>query len=223
MATTAQGDRGRTSHAARSQPRSQSTGKFTARSARGAVDRSGNHRASTATIIGVAAAGLATGLLANFGRRAAMQAPSALTGDWFEALKAEHRAALALFDALQATDGDQVRRRAILLAQLRHALEKHTFTEETVIYPALRDWGDKADADKLNHDHGYVKQYLFTLDRMAKDAPEFAMEIAEFRDMLEAHIREEEESIFPQLHAALSEEKNKALTSAANWEGFKLA
>lgn len=174
-------------------------------------------------VIGAAAAGLAAGLVANLGRKAAVQAPSALAGDWLEAVKAEHRAALALFDTLQATRDDQTHRRTILLVQLKHALGKHAFMEENSLYPALREWGDKADADKLNHDHGYVKQYLYTLDQMEKGSPDFLMQVAEFRDTLEAHIREEEDQIFPPLHAALGEEKNKALTAAANKEAFKLA
>ncbi|WP_380873874.1 hypothetical protein ACFB49_44330 [Sphingomonas sp. DBB INV C78] len=195
--------------------------KTTTRAPRTAAQR--RSRTNTATMFGVAAAGLATGLLANLGRKVAVQAPSALAGDWFEAIKAEHRAALALFDAIEATEEVQVRRRGFLLMQLKHALAKHAFTEENVIYPALREWGDKADADKLNHDHGYVKQFLYTLDSMAKDSPDFLLQVSEFRETLEAHIHEEEEQIFPQLHAALSEEKNKTLTSSANREGFKLA
>jgi hemerythrin superfamily protein len=175
------------------------------------------------TVIGAAAAGLAAGLVANLGRKAAVQAPSVMAGDWFEAIKGEHKAALALFDAIEATADDQPAKRTALLVQLRHALGKHAFTEENVIYPALREWGDKADADKLNHDHGYVKQYLYTLDNMGKDGPRFLVQIAEFREALEAHIREEEEKIFPPLHGALSDSKNKAITFAANKEGFKLA
>lgn len=212
MATRAQESRPRTTKAPASARRS--ARRPSTRS------KSNNH---TAAMIGIAAAGLATGLLANFGRKAAMQAPTAMAGDWFEGVKAEHKAALALFDALQATDSDHGRRRGLLLMQLKHALAKHAFTEENVLYPALREWGDKADAYKLNHDHGYVKQYLFTLENMAKDAPDFAMELAEFRETLEAHIREEEEDIFPKLRAALTEVKNKTLTTAANREGFKLA
>lgn len=232
MATKAQESRTRTTRApasTRATPRSparaksphaKSTPKSGGAKSTKAVQRQSSR---TATIIGVAAAGIATGLLANLGRKVAVQAPSALTGDWFEAIKAEHKAALALFDALQETDSDQVRRRAFILMQLKHALSKHAFTEENVIYPALREWGDKADADKLNHDHGYVKQYLYTLDAMAKDAPEFAMQVAEFREMVEDHMREEEHDVFPRFHAALAEDKNRTLTTAANREGFKLA
>ena len=179
--------------------------------------------ASVGTVIGAAAAGLAAGLVANLGRKAAAQAPSVFAGDWLEAVKSEYKAALALFDTIQATSGDQPAKRAHLLLQLKHALGKHAFTEENAIYPALREWGGKADADKLNHEHGYVKQYLYTLDNMGKDDPRFLPQIAEFREALETHIREEEETIFPPLHAALGDKKNRTLTFAANKEGFKLA
>src|SRR5688572_15115863 len=56
---------------------------------------------STGAMIGAAAAGVAVGLMANLGRKVAVQAPTKLAGDWDEALKAEHAAVLKLFDALQ--------------------------------------------------------------------------------------------------------------------------
>ncbi|WBO23377.1 hemerythrin domain-containing protein [Sphingomonas abietis] len=177
----------------------------------------------TGTMIGVAAAGLAAGLVANLGRKAAVQAPSVMAGDWLEALKAEHKAALALLDKLAQSSPGQPAKRTLLLTQLKHALGKHAFTEENVIYPALREWGDKADADALNHEQGYHKQFLYELDAMDKSAPEFALKVADFRADLDAHIREEEDKIFPKLHGGLSAEKNKALTGLANREGFKMA
>jgi iron-sulfur cluster repair protein YtfE (RIC family) len=111
----------------------------------------------------------------------------------------------------------------MLLTQLKHALGKHAFTEENVIYPALRAWGDKADADKLNHDHGYVKQNLYDLEGMDNASPAFSEKVANFRTELEAHIREEEDAIFPPLHAALGKAGNAKVTAQANKEGFKLA
>lgn len=177
----------------------------------------------TAALIGAAAAGIVTGLAVNLGRKAVVQAPSVLAGDWFEALKTEHRLALAIFDQIEKTGDDQPAKRAVLLTQLKHALGKHAFTEENVIYPALRDWGDKADADKLNHDHGYVKQHLYELDALDNHSPAFLSRVAAFRADLEAHIREEEEAVFPPLHAALGEAKNAEITALANREGFKLA
>ena len=180
-------------------------------------------KVGTGTVLGVAAAGLAVGIAANLGRKAAVQAPSVMAGDWLEALKGEHKAALALLDKLAKSTPEQPAKRTLLLTQLKHALGKHAFTEENVIYPALREWGDKADADALNHEQGYQKQYLYELDNMDKTAPEFAQKVADFRADLDAHIREEEDKIFPKIHAGLDAEKNKALTAAANREGFKLA
>lgn len=176
-----------------------------------------------ASLVGAAAAGLVTGLAVNLGRKMVVQAPSALAGDWLDAIKLEHKLALALFDKLQATGSDDTGKRTVLLTQLKHALGKHAFTEENVIYPALRMWGDKADADKLNHDHGYVKQNLYDLEDMDNASPAFLAKVASFRAELEEHIREEEDAIFPPLHTALGEAGNAKVTAQANKEGFKLA
>ena len=190
---------------------------------RKAAPRKTSSGVGTGTVIGVAAAGLAAGIAVNLGRKAAVQAPSVMAGDWLEALKGEHKAALTLLDKLAQSKPEQPAKRTMLLTQLKHALGKHAFTEENVIYPALREWGDKADADALNHEQGYHKQFLYELDGMDKGSPEFAQKVADFRADLNAHIREEEDKIFPKIHDGLSEEKNKALTGLANREGFKMA
>lgn len=176
-----------------------------------------------ARMVGIAMAGVALGLLANLGRKAMVQAPTALSGDWLEGVKAEHRLALALFDQIEQTADHAAGRRAALLLQLKHALGKHAFTEENVIYPALRQWRDQEDADRLTHDHGYVKQYLFELEAMPKDDPGFLAKVATFRSKLEEHIRDEETVIFPPLHDVLGPDGNARITALANKEGFKLA
>ncbi|MFD1612130.1 hemerythrin domain-containing protein [Sphingomonas tabacisoli] len=199
-------------------------------SARSNRSRSGNRSSergaftgSTGAMIGAAAAGMAVGLMANLGRKAAVQAPTFMAGDWDEALKAEHKATMALFDAMQATTERNTTKRSMLLMQLKHALAKHALEEENAVYPALRDAGQKEEADHLNHDHGYVKQFLYDLENMPKDSPAFLAKVAEFRSAVEEHVREEEDTIFPKLKAKLSPEANKALTAAMNKEGFKLA
>ena len=180
-------------------------------------------RGGTAAVIGAAAAGVAAGLAANIGRKAVVQAPSAMAGDWFEAIKAEHAATLLLFDAMQKTTDKNTTKRSMLLMQLKHALGKHAFMEENVVYPALREGGDAEDADELNHEHGYVKQYLYELTNLDKSSPMFLDKVAAFRKDIEKHIEEEEQDIFPAFHARLSDAKNKAITTAANKEAFKLA
>lgn len=179
--------------------------------------------ASMGVIAGAVAGGTALGVLAMLGRKAAVQAPSALAGNWDDALKAEHKAVLTVFDTLEATDDKATIRRNMLLAHIKHALMKHAIEEENVIYPALREAGKTEQADELNAEHGYVKQFLYELENMPSTSPKWLEKVKEFRAALEKHIHEEEDQLFPELRAQLSEEKNKALTLAMNKEGFKVA
>jgi hemerythrin superfamily protein len=174
-------------------------------------------------LAGAGAAGIALGVLAMIGRKVAVQAPTFLAGEWDEALAAEHKAVLLLFDALQATEARNTTKRTILLAQMKHALAKHALQEENVVYPALRDAGEVEGADELNKEHGYVKQYLYELENMPNDSPKFLDTVAKFRADIEDHMQEEEQDLFPKLRAQLSPEKNKHITAMMNKEGFKLA
>lgn len=174
-------------------------------------------------IAGAGAAGALLGVLAMIGRKMVVQAPTYLAGDWDEALAAEHKATLAVFDLIQATPDTAKGKRSMLLANLKHMLAKHALEEENAVYPALRDAGMTAEADELNSEHGYVKQYLYELDNMSNDSPRFLETVAKFRGDIEEHMREEENDLFPRLKAQLGEEENKALTRAMNKEGFKIA
>jgi hemerythrin-like domain-containing protein len=185
--------------------------------------KTGNGGSSLGVIAGAAAGGAALGLLALLGRKAAVQAPTALAGNWDEALAAEHAATLKIFDAIESTDEGATMRRNMLLSHLKHALMKHAVEEENVIYPAMRDAGQKDAADELNKEHGYVKQYLYELENMPTASPDWIMKLRQFRADIEKHMREEETQLFPMLRAQLSEERNKALTLAMNKEGFKVA
>lgn len=174
-------------------------------------------------LAGAALAGAAVGIAANFGRKFLMQMPAAAAGDWFEALKAEHKATLAAFDQLEATDDSQTAMRTALLMKIKYALTKHAHEEEAIVYPALRQANSAHDADALNAEHGYVKTYLYELESLPKDSPDWLARVRDFRSMLEEHIRMEEEEVFPAFHASLSDEQNAKLTSLMNREGFKMA
>ncbi|HWW64163.1 MAG TPA: hemerythrin domain-containing protein [Sphingomonadaceae bacterium] len=186
-------------------------------------DVSRHDKSRAPAIVGAAAAGLMAGLAANFVRKAVTQAPTAVAGDWMGGLKAEHLATLAIFDKIEQTGAQHMARRKLLLIQLKHALGKHAFQEENVVYPALRDHGQTEGADALNHDHGYVKQYLFDLTEMPADSPQWLEKVRSFRADVEKHIRHEEDELFPRLHDALGEKGNAHITRAMNIEGLKIA
>lgn len=174
-------------------------------------------------LAGAALAGAAVGLAANVGRKLFVQMTSGGTGDWVDALKAEHRLALGIFDKILATNDSQTMVRTHLLAKLKYALDKHAMEEENVIYPALRQANQAHDADTLNSEHGYVKTYLYELERMPKDSAEWLARVRDFRSMIEEHMRMEENEVFPAFQRSLSDTQNAKLTSLMNKEGFKAA
>lgn len=167
--------------------------------------------------------GMGLALLGAAGRKLMVQAPTMLAGDWDKALEAEHEATLALFDRLAQTKDDATARRTFLLMQLKHALGKHALEEENAVYPAMREHGMKEEADALNADHGYVKQYLYELSDLVGDNRAFQQKLAAFRSDIEEHIRQEEEDLFPRLRRALDEAATSNLTRRMNQEGLKLA
>ena len=177
----------------------------------------------TGALVSAAIGGAALAIAANLGRKFFTQGKSAMAGDWDEVLSAEHDMALATFDKMLATDPSQTIKRTMLLKKLGHALDKHAHEEENVVYPALRQADDKYDADLLEGEHGYVKTYLYELDQMGTDAPNWLEKVREFRSMVEKHARMEEDEVFPRLKAEMTDEQNAKITRLVNKDGFMMA
>jgi hemerythrin superfamily protein len=133
------------------------------------------------------------------------------------------RAALAIFDLIEQTDEKDAARRTVLLTQLKHAIGKHAFQEENSIYAMMRDLEMTEAADHLNHEHGYVKQYFFDLGEMPRDDPAWLPKLRAFRSMIETHMREEEDDLFPRMRERLTGDQNRHLTRLMHREGLKLA
>lgn len=177
---------------------------------------------SAGTIAGAAAGGAMLAIAANLGRKFLAQSPIA-TDHWAESLALEHDETLAIFDKMLATDDSQTFKRTMLLGKLAHGLNRHAYSEENVIYPALRESNDVSDAEHLETDHGEVKEFLFRLKHMEADDSAWIDTVREFRTAVEAHARMEEEEIFPRLRTSLTEEKDAMLTAELAKASFMMA
>jgi hemerythrin superfamily protein len=178
---------------------------------------------SAGAIAGAAIGGAILAVAANLGRKAAVQGISASAGNWADSLAAEHKAVLALFDKMLDTDDDQTKRRALLLLQLGHALDKHAYAEEHVVYTSLRENNDASMAELLEKEHGEVKTYLHRLGNMPKDSPDWLDVVSEFRANVAQHMAMEENEVFPQLRAHIDEAMDKRITKEVNKAGFMMA
>jgi hemerythrin superfamily protein len=177
----------------------------------------------TGALVGAALAGAAIGIAANFGRKLITQGMSGASGDWDEVLATEHDMTMAIFDKMLATDATQTFKRKMLLMKLTHALDKHSHQEEMVVYPALREANEAADADHLEGEHGYIKTFIYELNEMGADSPTWLDKVREFRQLVSQHAHMEEEQVFPRFKQGLSEEQNARVTSLVNRDGFWMA
>ena len=205
--------------ATRTQSKSQSTSRNRSQSNRSAFSWGDN----AGPLIGAAVAGAALGFAAHIGRKAIMQGMEASAGDWFDMLKKDHDEIQKTLEQMLATDESQTWKRSMLLMKLAHKLDKHSYEEENVIYPALRDDNDSVEADQLDTEHGHVKTLIFELKQMDWDSPLWLEKVRKLRDSLDAHIRMEEEQVLPRLKQDLDEEQNARLTMMVNKAGFMMA
>jgi hemerythrin superfamily protein len=189
---------------------------------------SGNERSafrwgSTGAIAGVALGGAALAIAANLGRKFLSQAFMGGHGNWAESLAQEHEAVLMTFDKMLATDDTQTAQRKMLLMKLGYALDKHAYAEEHVVYPALREANETADAEELEREHGQVKEFLYRLGHMPSDDPAWIDTVREFRSAVEAHARMEEDEVFPRLRSEIDEELDARITKEVKKAEFMMA
>lgn len=170
-----------------------------------------------------AAVGLVAGLALPHARKLAMQGPSLAAGDWMDALIAEHRMVEKLFDKLLATRDDERMKREALLTQIAYALNKHAIEEENVIYPAIAEAAQPDQAKHLADEHLQAKTFIYDLRRIGSTEPGWLDKARELVEAVRAHIREEEDEIFPAFRERQSSDENATLTMMMNWEGLKVA
>ena len=192
------------------------------RSSSGSSNRSAFNWGSAGTIAGAAAGGAMLAIAANVGRKFLAQSFIA-TDHWADSLAKEHKQALAVFDRMLATDETETFKRTMLLGKLTHALDRHAYSEEHVIYPALRESDSISDAETLETEHGEVKEFLFRLKHMDADNPAWIDTVREFRTAVEAHARMEEDEVFPRLRSEIDEELDDRLTAELAKASFMMA
>ncbi len=120
-------------------------------------------------------------------------------GDVVRELTADHDEVKDYFAQLRtATEGD---RRREIADQLTIELVRHSVAEEQYLYPAVREHLDGGGliADKEIADHGRAEGMLKDLEDLDPGGAEFTRCVDELRTEVLAHIKDEEENLFPAL------------------------
>lgn len=111
--------------------------------------------------------------------------------DGFAMLEHDHRTVAELFDDYEQ-GGDPA-----LALQICFELTVHGDVEEKVLYPALREFGDKTSqlADNAEEAHDLIALTVGRIEHAKPDA--VGGLVGTLRTTVENHVREEEEDMFP--------------------------
>ena len=125
--------------------------------------------------------------------------------DAFELMMNDHRQVSEIFDRFES--GEASLRRE-LFPRLKQELDIHAHVEETIFYPALKEHAETRDlATHAYSEHNEVKRMLEELQAGLGGAGDGAWDakLAELRQSVEHHVREEEGEMFTRARAALDE------------------
>lgn len=134
--------------------------------------------------------------------------PGAESSDILDTLKTEHEEVLALLDRL--TKSDSAAEQRSLLAKVKKALVPHTKAEEQVVYDAvaaLTGEKNKIDGAEGYTEHALASATLTQLETLAANSPAFKADAKVLKELVNHHIREEEDAIWSDVKKNFSNEQ----------------
>lgn len=139
-------------------------------------------------------------------RRKSPQHKSVTKRDAIALLKDDHKKLRALLKALQAAQGTE--RRTKLIEQTGDALKLHTELEEQYFYPAFREAAQSKRDRQMFHEateeHHAVDIVLPEVKQAAYEPDVFSARAKVLKELVEHHIEEEHDDLFPRARKLLS-------------------
>jgi len=147
--------------------------------------------------------------------------------DAIQLLKADHKKVKELLAELAKTTTRAAKTRSELLAQIRVDLEVHTTIEEEIFYPAFRKAGTKDDAkmyfEALEEHRAAGDLVLPDLLDTDVGSEQFSGRAKVLRELVEHHVKEEEEEMFKEAKKLLAAAELKALGARMEQRKVELA
>ena len=131
--------------------------------------------------------------------------------DVLQVLVKDHREVERLFAAFDAsTDVAQQRE---LVDHMIIELVRHSIAEEEYLYPAIRKVLPSGDdiADKELAEHAEAERTMNALDGMSPQDADFPLLVERLEEEVRAHVREEEDVVFPRLEQAIPAAERRTL------------
>jgi iron-sulfur cluster repair protein YtfE (RIC family) len=117
-------------------------------------------------------------------------------------LKKQHRKVEGMFATLEKGKGDV----AAVLGQLANDLAAHMAIEQTIFYPAVREI-DAEIVGESYQEHAIAELALKRLVETTPDDATFHPKLTALKELIEHHVEEEEDELFPAVEEEMENEQ----------------
>ncbi|MEG4285057.1 hemerythrin domain-containing protein [Microcoleus sp. A006_D1] len=118
-----------------------------------------------------------------------------------EIITMDHRKVDTIFMEIEKTEDPQKLQE--FFGQLYKDLSVHAEAEEQIVYPAVRSYF--SDTQALYDEQAAMKQMLAQIKALNPSSSDFKGQIQQLKVAVQAHVKEEENDMFPQIRRNLSE------------------
>jgi iron-sulfur cluster repair protein YtfE (RIC family) len=122
-------------------------------------------------------------------------------------LESQHRKVEMLFEKLESGRSNREK----LLEELANNLAAHMAIEQDIFYPAIKEVDAEVVAESYE-EHSLAEVALKRL-RAAPDEEQFKARLTALKELIEHHVSEEEEELFPAVESALGDEMLEKLAT----------
>ena len=140
-------------------------------------------------------------------------------------LEEQHREVEKLFAKVLKSDGSKERKQ--LATEIQSKLEAHTSIEEEIFYPAYREAATTKKGEDLvleaYEEHHVVKLVLGELPKVDTAAENFKAKMTVLKELIEHHVEEEENEMFPDAEKKLGKERLEVLGEEMDKRASQLA
>lgn len=127
----------------------------------------------------------------------------------YDLLHKDHEKVAELFGLLEKSGESEIMRREQLLSSLVRELDLHSQAEEKYFYSRLKGEGETREMilESLDEHKEFMKA-LGELEAMDKGTVEFSTKLRHCRGLVESHVSEEENELFPRARRILGEDQS---------------
>ncbi len=129
-----------------------------------------------------------------------------------ELLKKQHDQVKQLFQEFERAEDEESKRLAF--EQLADDLAAHATIEERLFYPAVYVGDLKDELQEAVEEHLSVKRVIADLLEMNVEEEEFAAKMAVLNELVEDHVEDEEDELFPKVRRNFGSQELEALGAA---------